>query len=101
MIPDTLGRQLHDKATKGKPLSEEEISQLNEWYAHQDENEANSLKTLDSKIYPGSIQVQIEDTLAQLSTLTNHIQQTMKENNVLRQDIAMLRQQLANQHQLA
>lgn len=99
MIPDTLGQKLHDKATRGEMLSKEEQTQLVEWYTHQDKNEADELIIPESNVNISTIQVQIEEVLAQLSTLTNHIQQIINENKVLRQDNNDLHQQLIDQHQ--
>jgi hypothetical protein len=39
MIPDVVGQQLHDKATRGVALSVEEQAVLTEWYARHDEEE--------------------------------------------------------------
>ena len=43
MVSDELGKQLHDRATRGEALSPEEQAQLKDWYATQDRAEADQL----------------------------------------------------------
>lgn len=43
MESDKIGKRLHDRATRGEALSEEEQTQLEEWYAMQDRAEAEEL----------------------------------------------------------
>jgi hypothetical protein len=40
MIPDDVGKQLHDRATRGEKLSDAEQSSLDAWYAEKDREEA-------------------------------------------------------------
>jgi hypothetical protein len=55
MISDDLGKVLHDRATRGEALSDEEQLQLERWYADQDKLESDILattpeeKTIDSQ----------------------------------------------------
>lgn len=43
MVPDELGKQLHDRVTRGEALTAEEQAQLEDWYATQDRAEADQL----------------------------------------------------------
>jgi hypothetical protein len=42
-VSDDLGKSLHDRATRGYPLSDEERTQLQRWYDEQDAEEAAML----------------------------------------------------------
>jgi peptidoglycan hydrolase CwlO-like protein len=94
MIPDTHGRQLHDRATRGEALSVEERTQLEEWYAHHDRDEAHDLGLEKTQRRASDLQAQIDAALAQLTTLTKRIQEIAAENDALRQEIAALRRQV-------
>ena len=91
MVSDTLGQQLHDRATHGEQLSETELMQLTEWYANHDEVETAELG-LQAIIGPTvELQTQINAALAQLSAITKRLQEISAENDLLRQEIASLR----------
>lgn len=45
MISDEFAKELHDKATRGEPLSNEAQAQLENWYALQDQAESLALGT--------------------------------------------------------
>lgn len=46
MVSDKLGEQLHDRATRGEALSEEEQAQLEDWYRTQDRAEMDEQQRL-------------------------------------------------------
>ncbi len=50
MISDELAKQLHDKSTRGKSLSSEEQSSLEQWSAFQDDAETQTLANYRSQI---------------------------------------------------
>lgn len=97
MISDELGKQLHDRATRGESLSEEEQRQLDMWYAAQDRAEMEALDLTAATEAVESLQVQVDSVLTQLGTVTTRIQGLAKENQVLRKEIAMFRCQLAQE----
>ncbi|EIJ33021.1 hypothetical protein [Thiothrix nivea] len=94
MISDNLGKVLHDKATRGLSLSDEEQAQLQAWYDEQDAQEANLLASAPGISGVSRLQAQIDTTLVQLMSMTRRIQEVMSENNALRQEIEGLRHQL-------
>ena len=96
MITNDKGKQLHDKASRGKSLTAEEHAQLEEWYAFQDQAEAAALGANEREKAQGNLQAQIEDALAQLVKISSRIQQTASENEALRRENTALRQQLAH-----
>jgi len=97
MVSDERARQLHDKATRGKPLSAEEQSLLEQWYALQDSAESSTLSLSSDEERLVALQAQVEAALTQLITVTKRIQEVASENEALRHEIAVLRQQLAYQ----
>ncbi len=100
MISDDRARQLHDEATRGKSLSAEEQSLLENWYAIQDRAESNMLGLTADETTLTTLQTQIEAALIQLVTVTKHIQEIASKNKALRRETAILRHQLAYQSTL-
>ncbi len=96
MISDNLGKTLHDRLTRGEPLSDEEQGQLESWYEYQDNLESDILGITAEKKTITNLQSQIETTLTQLLTITKRIQEVTSENEILRQEINSLRHQLAD-----
>jgi peptidoglycan hydrolase CwlO-like protein len=98
VIPDNIAKQLHDKSTRGETLSAEEQFQLEKWYASQDDAESHTLSlSTVSENNVATIQAQVDAALAQLTTVTTRIQEIASENETLRQEIHVLRHQLAHQ----
>jgi hypothetical protein len=95
MVTDELGKQLHDRATRGETLSLEEQSQLEEWYAAQDRAEAADLGLTVSAETITVLQAQVALVLEQLTVATQRIQEITEENQALHHEISKLRRQLA------
>ena len=96
MISDEMGRQLHNRSTLGEQLTNIEKEQLDAWYAKLDAIESNLLgDNADSQITSAKLPTQIEASLTQLTFVTQLIQQISREKDDLRQEIGVLRQQLA------
>jgi hypothetical protein len=96
MVTDNQAKQLHDRATRGEALSEEEKSILADWYTLQDRAESETLGLTNDENTLAPLKAQIEAALTQLSTLTHRLQEISSENEILRQENALLRRQLAN-----
>lgn len=94
VISNDLGRELHDKATRGMTLSAEELAQLQTWCDEQDAQEAAMYAAVPEVTGIDRLQAQIDATLAQLMNMTRRIQEVMLENKALRQEIEGLRRQL-------
>jgi len=96
MISDDLAKQLHDRATRGEPLSAEEQAQLEKWYVLQDNAESKALGLTAAEKTLTTLQAQVDAALAQLMTVTKRIQEIAAENETLRREITALRRQLAH-----
>src|SRR5437879_4238124 len=95
MISDELARQLHDRASRGGPLSPDERQQLDEWLSIQDRAEAQLLSPKSVEPALVALRSQVEAALAQVGTVTRSIQQLCAQNDALRDEIAELRRRLA------
>ncbi len=102
MISDELAKQLHDKSTRGKSLSSEEQSLLEQWYAFQDDAETQTLANKSSGESRITIlQTQVNTAFIQLMTVTKRIQEMMAENETLKGEIIQLHKQLVQQTTLS
>jgi septal ring factor EnvC (AmiA/AmiB activator) len=100
MVPDELGKQLHNRATRGEALSTEEQAQLENWYATQDRAESDQLGLTAAAETVASLQIQIDSALTSLAAITRRVQEIAEENQALRREIAALCRQLAQQDSL-
>lgn len=96
MTNDNLVYRLHDKATRGEHLTDEEQVYLETWYAEQDKIENKDLSKPIKENTIAKLQLQIETTLTQLTVITNRIQKISIENESLREEIIKLRHQLSH-----
>ncbi len=88
-------QELHDRITRGLSLSPAEQVRLAAWYVEQDEAEQLLLKPAEKGNTIGVIQAQIRTVLTQLLTVTQRIQELNEQNESLRRETTMLKQQLA------
>lgn len=95
MIDNESGRCLHDKATRGGVLSDEERTQLDLWYARHDRDEGAILDSPSPSPRRTDLQSQVDSAVADLATVTQRIQSLAAENDTVRREIATLREQLA------
>lgn len=105
--------ELHDRVTRGissmEELTVEERTLLESWYTELERQEAQVL--FGNGEPPGSIsdeaeklvllQQQIERLLAELANTTARLQEVTKQNEVLRNEIGLLRTQVATKVGLA
>ena len=91
----TEPQELHDRATRGVVLSDEEMAQLNAWYVQEDEAEARLLGVSDGAEKTDVLQTQIKAALTQVAAVTRQIQRLMLQNEELRREVAVLKQRLA------
>ncbi|MEN8217599.1 MAG: hypothetical protein ABFS56_14765 [Pseudomonadota bacterium] len=101
MESDNLAKQLHDKFTRGKPLSSEEQTLLEEWYTHHDDIENNILVNYYDKTRVESLQNQVNTALSQLMTVTKRVQEIAAENETLKREIHELRGHWVQQSRLS
>lgn len=97
MEHDLRMQALHDRATRGLPLSDEEQSQLEAWYIAQDNAESALLGVASGPTDPHELQVHIDTAIAQLLATSRQIQELSSQNVTLRAEIADLQQRLRRQ----
>jgi hypothetical protein len=95
MLSDKLGMQLHDRETTGEPLTTQEKSQLEAWYAQQDAAETAMLKAAQMPL-PNLVFMQdrIDAAISQLGVGVQRLEQITHENKSLREEIEGIKQQL-------
>jgi hypothetical protein len=93
----TTEQELHDRATRGQPLTDIEKAQLAAWYAQQDEVENNLINSVKTPETTEVLQAQIKAALGQVAVMTQRIQDLMRQNEELRREIASLKHQLTRQ----
>jgi hypothetical protein len=97
MTPDDLGKQLHDRATRGQPLTAEERDLLAEWYRRLDEEEARQFVEAPAAPTQSATRAEIDKLLAQLAASTERMRVVAAENEKLHREIEDLHRQLAQQ----
>ena len=99
---DKLGKQLHDKYTRGIQLSSDEQEQLESWYEYHDNLEQvvfdtalhtkmNDYRQMSSDQAQETLWMQIEASFMHLVKMTKRIQEIAAENEMLRQEVNQLR----------
>jgi FtsZ-binding cell division protein ZapB len=98
MIDDKLGQQLHDRATRGLPLSEAERAQLDAWYREWDEKEAAMLAKNAIPLLPliEEVRESVDKTWSEIAVMARSITKLRRENAKLRRENAALEEQLQN-----
>jgi hypothetical protein len=94
-MSDTHLQNLHDRATRGEPLSDEEQAALEAWYAQQDQRESEALIRTTTAVTIPDLQAQLDASLRQLETVTQRIREVVTTNTELRRDIVQLLHRLA------
>jgi hypothetical protein len=95
MNDDDLPRRLHDRATRGEALSNDERHQLDAWYARQDREEAAKLAERPPRTDNTNLQSQLDTAVSQVAAVTLRIQSLAAENDTTRREVAALHRQLA------
>jgi hypothetical protein len=101
MTNDILSQNLHDRATRGLPLSSEEQSRLQQWYAQQDHEEAAVLAQAPAREDLVKLRQQVDTAVTQLLEVTQRVQRLAGENDALKLDIISLQRQLTKTAQPA
>ena len=94
MLSDEIGMQLHDRETIGEPLTAQERSQLEAWYAQKDAAEKSMLEATQMPL-PNLVilQDQVDIAIEQLTAGVQRLHQITQENKSLREEIAEIKQQ--------
>lgn len=89
-----IGKELHDRQTRGDQLTSEEQEQLDQWYQEQDEAEGSHLGQQVATTDISALREQLDNAITQLSLVSEHITEVMRANAMLRDDIAQLQHKL-------
>ena len=95
-LENELGRQLHDRATRGETMTAVEQDQLAAWYARQDVEEGALLAQQTAEAVLTPIEGEIAATLEKIAAVTRQIQVLSAANDHLRRENATLRSQLVS-----
>lgn len=95
MTADAFVQQLHDRATRGMPLSVAEQQSLSEWYAIQDQAEHTLLRELPAPL--AALRRQVDESAEQLRVAAERIQALTANNEALRREVDVLQARLAEQ----
>ncbi|HZS07255.1 MAG TPA: hypothetical protein VFD58_20630 [Blastocatellia bacterium] len=97
MIDDELGKELHDRATRGQFLSAEEREQLQTWYEGKDlaGDGETSLATAYSEMT--DLEDEAANRLVDIAETMERIHKLARENEELRRANAALEQRLKDQ----
>jgi hypothetical protein len=87
-------QQLHDRATRGLPLTRDEQAALDAWYTEQDQREAEALARPATSPALAELRIQVQAAAARLVADTRRIEALTVENDELRHEIAALQQEL-------
>ncbi|MCI5149879.1 MAG: hypothetical protein D3916_10925 [Candidatus Electrothrix sp. MAN1_4] len=98
MSSDKIGRQLHDKATRGKALTSEEHEVLEKWYARHDNAESELLNRDHEPQAEHILHKQIDPILTRIGTTAEQIHNLTDENRMLKKNISKLQRQLAEKN---
>src|SRR5262249_45960465 len=97
IMTDEQLQRLHDRATRGDLLTDEEQAALDEWYAQQDQAESQFLQALASPVSLANLEAQVTAAVTRLESVTQRIRDPLAPNADLRREIARLQHQLAEQ----
>jgi hypothetical protein len=94
MIPDAKAIELHDRATRGAQLTEEERSALEAWYKSQDEQELAALSGGGASPSLSALKAEVASAAAEVRTQANRIEVLTAQNAALSREILDLERQL-------
>lgn len=96
MIDNKLGQQLHGRATRGLPLSEEERAQLDAWYKKLDEEEtvilARSAVSFEETMV--EMKARSDEAWAEIAVTKRRIKESEQRNKQLWRENELLLEQL-------
>ena len=93
MMEDAVGRELHDRATRGLALAPEEQARLDEWYRQKDAEEARMLEASAAPAIPPleTLREEVEAVLSRLTKVTERVEALSQENERLRRELETFR----------
>ncbi|MGD9732135.1 MAG: hypothetical protein AB7U45_08135 [Desulfamplus sp.] len=95
MLSDEIGKELHERATQGKILTNEEHKLLQEWYNVQDRAESECLYSNAVVETEHTIQKQINNIIIKIEAASENIHKLTSENILLKKNIAAINKKLS------
>jgi hypothetical protein len=95
MTPNEVGKNLHDRATRGYTISPDEQRQLEAWYSRLDEEEGRALGLVSASPDLADLRKRVNLTLQGIVSVSKTIQEVQNENTALRREIVELQRRLA------
>ncbi len=94
MIPNERGQELHCRSVQNQPLTPEERTELEAWYAKMDADEAKILSVAPSSNVEQVVELRqkIDEMLSKISVAAERLRKLDRDNETLRQEIAVLEQ---------
>ena len=89
------GARLHDRATRGETLTDDENRRLEQWYQEQDEAEAALLAAHRPELSPSAAPSNLQETLTRIRQTAQSLEALHRQNAALRDEIAVLQKRLA------
>ena len=95
MINEVSVQSLHDRATRGESLTDQEQAELQQWYTRLDHRESDVLSRVPPSRTVADLEAQVAAAVGQLQSVTQRIQKLSADNVEVRQEIVDLQRQLA------
>ena len=95
MINEVSVQSLHDRATRGESLTDQEQAELQQWYTRLDHRESDVLSQVPPSRTVADLEAQVAAAVEQLQSVTQRIQKLSADNVEVRQEIVDLQRQLA------
>ena len=90
-----MSQQLHDRATRGEALTAEEQTQLDAWYAQNDQAEAGELSLNSASESVATLRHQLDEALAELAQTSERVRELAAGNQKIQDENEQLRRQLS------
>ncbi len=93
-MSQAIGPELHDRFTRGQPLSDEELAALRLWYDQQDQVENRILLETMPPDEGHEARARFLDLMSRLEAVSRRIRDVARANEQLRAENRALREQL-------
>jgi len=92
MADEVNMKKLHDRMTKGEPLSSEEQTALQIWYDEQDRAEDSLLDQDNADLDAARLREQLNAGLSEVLQAASEVERLAEQNEILRRENEKLRE---------